>query len=177
MRNKRSPDVPAADFNIAKPELSPAVRGHLDNLQAQVYKILNKYGVSNFNELLTLGESDINLVRKEDITLLTKLVGLVGLAIESGEKMKYSPINLESVTELMNENNEIFPVVFNFNFRNNTMIISFESTEETRINDGITGGVLIGISKNPDHNIARIEAEADLLVRLESAGLKPVENS
>ncbi len=169
--------TPGAEFKIAKPELSPAVRDHLDNLQAQVSKILNKYGVSNFIELQTLGESDPDTVSKDDILLLTKLAGLISLAVKTGEQIKYSPLNLDNVRALVNESGETMQVSFKIDSRGKTTIVSFESAGTSEnLSDKITQGVHIGVSENPDSEIARIEAEADLLGRLENAGLKPVEN-
>ncbi len=77
--------APDAELGIAKQDMRPVVQRRLDNLQAQVARILERYGVSNFEELKVLGEESPDNVSKEDVDLLTGLAEKIGKIVESGE--------------------------------------------------------------------------------------------
>ena len=77
--------APGAEFGIAKQDLRPKVQRHLDNLQAQVTRILAKYDVSSFEELKALGEEDSDEVEMDDITRLLELSHAIARVVEYGE--------------------------------------------------------------------------------------------
>ncbi len=77
--------TPSAELGIAKQDLQPRVQRHLDNLQAQVTRILAQYGVSNFEELQALGEENTDNVSKNDIDRLSELAGAIHNVVETGD--------------------------------------------------------------------------------------------
>jgi hypothetical protein len=77
--------APSAELGIAKPDMRPAVQSYLDNLQAQVALILARYGVSSFEELKALGESDVDRIYIEDVTRLLALTHKIQNIVETGE--------------------------------------------------------------------------------------------
>jgi hypothetical protein len=77
--------APSAEFGIAKQDMRPRVQKHLDNLQAQVSSILERYNVSNFEELQALGEENSDNVSKDDIDRLAQLAEAIHTVVETGE--------------------------------------------------------------------------------------------
>ncbi len=75
----------SAELGIAKQEMRPAVQSHLDNLEAQVASILDKYGVSTFEELKALGDEDIGKIEMDDISQLLELSHAISKIVETGE--------------------------------------------------------------------------------------------
>ena len=61
------------------------MREHLENLQAQVARVLAKYGVSNFAGLQALGEENPDNVSKVDIDRLFELAEIIDQIVETGE--------------------------------------------------------------------------------------------
>jgi hypothetical protein len=76
--------APSAELGIAKPDMSLAVRDHIDNLQLQVSSILERYNVSNFEELQALGEENSDNIEMSDITRLLELASTISKAVETG---------------------------------------------------------------------------------------------
>ena len=77
--------TPGAELGVAKQDMRPEVQSHLDNLEAQVTRILEQYGVSSFEELKALGEEDTDNVELEDITRLLELAHAISNIVETGE--------------------------------------------------------------------------------------------
>ncbi len=77
--------APSAELGIAKQDMRPVVQRRLDNLQAQVARILERYGVSNFEELKVFGEDDSDKVEMDDITRLLELSAKISHVVETGE--------------------------------------------------------------------------------------------
>ncbi len=86
MRKPGSHDgAPGAELGIAKQDLDTHVQSRVDNLQSQVARVLERYGVSNFEELQALGEESSDNVSKEDIDRLLELAGNIQKLIEGGK--------------------------------------------------------------------------------------------
>ncbi len=77
--------VSDVELGIAKQEMRPKVQKQLDNLQAQVTRVLDRYSVSNFEELQALGEENPDNVSKKDIDRLLELAAKISKIVETGE--------------------------------------------------------------------------------------------
>ncbi len=77
--------APSAELGIAKQDLAPRVKSHLDNFRAQITRILEKYGVSTLEELHALGEANIEKINLKDINRLQALTGKIEHIVETGE--------------------------------------------------------------------------------------------
>jgi hypothetical protein len=77
--------TPSAELGIAKPDMRPEVQTYLDNLQAQVALILDRYGVSSFEELKALGDSDVDQLDIKDVNQLLLLTRKIQNIVETGE--------------------------------------------------------------------------------------------
>ena len=77
--------APSAELGVAKLDLPRYVRDRLDNLQMQVTRILEKYGISSFDELKALGEIDSKKIDVKDIERLTELTKAIAEAVKTKE--------------------------------------------------------------------------------------------